>query len=99
MQMALRLTTRVQAGHKLEIVAPELTEGEEVTVVVTQVENAASRINSLPATPLEARAAFARHLLEIGAISAIPTGRSGVFPQPIIVNGSPVSATIVEERG
>ncbi len=38
MQTALRLTARVQAGHRLEIVAPELPEGEEVTVLVTQAE-------------------------------------------------------------
>ena len=34
MQAALRLTARVQAGHKLEINSPELPEGEEVDVFV-----------------------------------------------------------------
>ena len=34
MQTALRLTTRVQAGHRLEINAPELPEGAEVDVFV-----------------------------------------------------------------
>lgn len=34
MQAALRLTARVQAGHKLEINSPELPEGEEVDIFV-----------------------------------------------------------------
>ncbi len=99
MQTTLRLTARVQAGHKIEIIALELTEGEEVTVVVTQAGNVAARLDMLPATPLETRIAFARHLLGIGAISAVPPGRSGPPPEPIIVSGSPVSETVIEERG
>ncbi len=35
MQTTLRVTTRVQPGHRIEIEAPELAEGEEVTVTVT----------------------------------------------------------------
>ncbi len=34
MQAALRLTTRVLPGHRLEIVAPELADGEAVDVFV-----------------------------------------------------------------
>ena len=34
MQAALRLTTRVLPGHRLEIVAPELTDGDAVDVFV-----------------------------------------------------------------
>jgi hypothetical protein len=97
MQTALRLTARVQAGHKLEIVSPELPEGEEVTVLVTQVESKAS--DTFPATPPDERLAFARHLLEVGAISAIPPGRTGPPPRPITMRGRPVSETIIEERG
>lgn len=99
MQTALRLTARVQAGHKLEIIVPELTEGEEVIVVVTQAETVTAGLSTFSATPLKIRAAFARHLLDIGAISSIPPGRSGPPPQPIIVSGSPVSETIIKERG
>jgi len=94
MQTALRLNARVQAGHKLEIVAPELTEGEEVTILVTPAAP-----STFPATPLDARAAFARHLLETGAIATIPPGRSGPPPRPIAVHGRAVSETIIEERG
>ncbi len=97
MQTALRLTARVQAGHKLEIIAPELIEGEEVTILVTR---AASHMpDILRPTPPEARAALARHLLEQGAISAIPTGRTGPPLHPITVRGCPVSETVIEERG
>ncbi len=39
MQTALRLTARVQAGHKLEIIAPELIEGEAVEVFVVMPES------------------------------------------------------------
>ena len=35
MRPALRVTTRVLPGHRVEIVAPELTDGEAVEVVVT----------------------------------------------------------------
>lgn len=97
MQTALRLTARVQAGHKLELVAPELTEGEEVDILVTQA--APHSPDALRPTPPEARAALARHLLEQGAISAIPTGRTAPAPRPIPVRGRPVSETIIEERG
>ena len=34
MQAALRVTTRVLPGHRVEIVAPELTDGEAVEVFV-----------------------------------------------------------------
>jgi len=34
MQTALRVTTRVLPGHRLEIVAPELTDGDAVEVFV-----------------------------------------------------------------
>ena len=62
MQTALRLTARVQAGHKLEIVAPELTEGEDVDVFVVMPETAAAEprnsiwdlIQSLPPGPRSA---------------------------------------------
>jgi Fe2+ transport system protein FeoA len=83
MQTALRLTARIQAGHKLEIVAPELAEGEEVTVVVTRTGSTA----------------LARHLLDMGAIAVIPPGRTGPPPRPIVVRGRPVSETILDERG
>jgi hypothetical protein len=54
MQTALRLTARVQAGHRLEIVAPELTEGEEVTILVTPTAQTAP--DPLRPTPPEASA-------------------------------------------
>jgi hypothetical protein len=92
MQAALSLTARVQAGRKLEIVAPELSEGEEVTVIVTSAGTLA------PSTPKD-RAALARHLLALGAIPAIPAGRDGSPPRPIVLSGRPVSETIIEERG
>ena len=92
MQTALRMTTRVQPGHKIEISAPELTEGEEVTVTIT-TPNVLT-----PSTP-EARAALARHLLASGAIPAIPAGRNGPPPPLIAVRGQAVSETIIEERG
>jgi len=94
MQIALRLTARVQAGHRLEIVAPELTEGEEVSILVIQAAP-----DALQPTPPEARAALAQRLLEQGAISAVPTGRLAPPPRPITVRGRPVSETIIEERG
>ncbi len=97
MQIALRLTARVQAGHRLEIVAPELTEGEEVSILVIQAAPHAP--DALQPTPPEARAALAQRLLEQGAISAVPTGRSAPPPRPITVRGRPVSETIIEERG
>ena len=34
MQTALRVSTRVLSGHRVEIVAPELTDGEAVDVFV-----------------------------------------------------------------
>jgi len=34
MPTALRLTARVQAGHRIEIITPELAEGEDVDVFV-----------------------------------------------------------------
>jgi hypothetical protein len=92
MQSALRLTTRVQAGHRLEIVAPELSEGEEVMVIITSSETLA------PST-LEDRASLARHLLAQGAIPSIPVGRTTLPPRPIVVQGQSVSETIIEERG
>ncbi len=92
MPTALRLTARVQAGHRMEIITPELAEGEEVTVLVTSPGTLA------PSAP-EARAALAGHLLAQGAIPAIPTGRSGSPPRPITVRRRPVSETIIEERG
>lgn len=96
MQTALRLTARVQPGHKLEIIAPELAEGAEVDILV--VPSSAAPIDTMPAIPEEARAAFARRLLEQGAIPFIPAGRSGPPPRPITVLGQPVSETIIEER-
>ncbi|MDQ2801144.1 MAG: hypothetical protein M3Y41_00080 [Pseudomonadota bacterium] len=97
MQTALRLTARVQAGHRLEIIAPEVAEGEEVSILVTQATPHAP--DPLPPTPPEARAALARRLLETGAISTIPTGRSAPPPRPITVRGRPVSETLIEEQG
>jgi hypothetical protein len=97
MQTALRLTARVQAGHRLEIVAPELTEGEEVTILVTPTAQTA--LDLLWPTPPEESTALARHLLASGAIPAIPSGRTGQPPHPITVQGKPVSETIIEERG
>jgi len=38
MQNELRVTTTVQPGHKLEITAPELVEGENVEVIVVLPE-------------------------------------------------------------
>jgi hypothetical protein len=78
MQTALRLTARVQAGHQMEIVAPELTEGEEVTILVTPT--AQTMPAPLRPMPPEAREFLARHLLASGAISAIPAGRVGLPP-------------------
>lgn len=92
MQTALRLTARVQAGHRLEIIAPELVEGEEVVVIVTSPDTFAP-------TPIESRAALAQHLLASGAIPAIPLGRNGSPPRLITMRGQPVSETIIEERG
>lgn len=97
MQTALRLTTRVQAGHKLEIIAPEITEGEEVDIVVTQAGGAIP--DALRPTPQSAHSVLARCLLEQGAIPAIPKGRTTPPPRPITVRGRLVSETIVEERG
>ena len=34
MQAAIKLTARVQAGHRVEFTAPELIEGEEVEIFV-----------------------------------------------------------------
>ena len=97
MPTVLRLTARVQAGHRLEIVAPELMEGEEMTILVTAADGAA--LNALPPTPQSGRDALACRLLEQGAISAVPSGRVGPAPRPIAVRGRPVSETIIEERG
>lgn len=41
MQAALRVTTRVLPGNRVEIVAPELTEGDAVEVFVVMPEAAA----------------------------------------------------------
>lgn len=92
MPIPMRLTARVQAGHRLEIIVPELTEGEEVTVTISPP------VALAPSAP-EARAALAQHLLESGAIPAIPAGRSGPPPRTVPVRGQPVSETIIQERG
>jgi hypothetical protein len=42
-QVALRITTRVQPGHKIEITAPELVEGQAVEVFLVLPQK--------PATP------------------------------------------------
>jgi hypothetical protein len=97
MQTILRLTARVLTGHRLEIVAPELTVGEEVELLITQ--SGAESHAPLPPLPQEARAAFAERLLQQGAIPSIPPGRSAPPPRPITVRGRPVSETIIEERG
>lgn len=52
MQTALRITTRVLPGHRVEIVAPELTDGEAVEVFVVMPE-AARRPKSEPAVPTQ----------------------------------------------
>ena len=41
MQTALRVTTRVLPGHRVEIVAPELPDGEAVDVFVVMPNTAA----------------------------------------------------------
>jgi hypothetical protein len=92
MQTALRLTARVQSGHRLEIIAPELIEGEEVTITVTSPGVFA------PSTA-EARQALTDRLLAEGAIPFVPSGRSTPPPRLIAVRGQPVSQTIIEERG
>jgi len=45
MQNALRVTTRVLPGHRVEIVAPELTDGDSVDVFLVLPQTTA------PATP------------------------------------------------
>ena len=55
----------------------------------------------LNASPAEANArdAFLRHLLEQGDIPYVPQGRLGPPPRLAVVQGEPVSETIVRERG
>ncbi len=62
MQTALRVTTQVLPGHRLEIVAPELAEGEAVEVFVV-MEDATH-----PPVPVTARGS----LLEF--LDALPPG-------------------------
>ncbi len=45
MQAALKLTTRVLPGRRIEFTAPELTEGEDVEIVVA-LPQTAERSNS-----------------------------------------------------
>jgi len=52
MQTALRITTRVLPGHRVEIVAPELTDGEAVEVFVVMPE-AAVPPERKPAVPAQ----------------------------------------------
>ncbi len=92
MSTTLRMTARVQPGHKIEVSAPQLAEGEEVTVTITAP-------GTFAPSPPEARAALAQRLLASGAIPAIPAGRSDPPPPLITVRGHPVSETILEERG
>jgi hypothetical protein len=42
MQAALTLTTTVLPGHRIEVDAPELTEGEEIELIVLRQEPSAS---------------------------------------------------------
>jgi len=64
MQAALRITTRVLPGHRVEIVAPELIDGEAVEVFVVMPE-AAHKPESEPAAP-------AQSLMEF--LDALPPG-------------------------
>ena len=47
MQAALRVTTRVLPGHRLEIVAPELTDGDAVDVFVV-IPRPAEPLHEIP---------------------------------------------------
>ena len=50
-------------------------------------------------TPPEQERRFAEHLLAQGILSHLPTGeRLHPDPEPIIVQGEPVSETIIRER-
>lgn len=66
METALRLTTRVLPGHRVEIVAPELTEGESVDVFVVMPNTA----NVLPAA--EAKSGQRGSIWEM--IQSLPPG-------------------------
>ncbi len=57
MQTALRITTRVLPGHRVEIVAPELTDGDAVEVFVVMPE-AADVPESEPAVPAQSLMEF-----------------------------------------
>lgn len=62
MQAALRLTTRVLPGHRLEIVAPELADGEAVDVFVVlprpaETQTPVSLLDFLDALPPGPRSA------------------------------------------
>jgi hypothetical protein len=87
----LRVTARVQSGHKLEIISPELEEGDEVAVVVTKFPD------HTPSSE-EDGARLVRHLLDIGAIPSLPGPRRCPNPPLLFVSGEPVSETIIEER-
>ena len=65
MQTALRLTARVQADHKLEIIAPELTEVEEVDIFVVMPETSRPSLEENPCWTFSTccRPACAPHLL------------------------------------
>ncbi len=43
MQAALKLTARVLPGNRVEFTAPELTEGEEIELIVLKAENVPPR--------------------------------------------------------
>lgn len=76
MQAALRLTARVQAGHRLEINSPELPEGADVDIFVVMPESATKPVgepvplmeflDSLPPGPRSAATweEIERHLQE-----------------------------------
>lgn len=54
----------------------------------------------LAPTPEEQERRFAQHLLAIGMIDHIPEGHPEGYvpPPPVIVQGEPVSETIIRER-
>ena len=54
----------------------------------------------LAATSQEQERLLARHLLDIGMIDHIPEGYPAGYapPPPIVINGEPLSETVIRER-
>ena len=51
-----------------------------------------------PATTEEDHERLVQHLMAAGLMKSRPTGRVGPPPRPIVVEGPPVSQTLVEDR-